>query len=78
MTTAFHRSTSVADAMLDLTRLRVLLVEDNELDARVLLRTLREAAETRFDVRHERNMRDAIGALQQQGFDCILVPHCFT
>lgn len=73
MTTALPRSTSVADAMLDLTRLRVLLVEDNELDARVLLRTLREAAETRFDVRHERNMRDAIGALEQQGFDCILV-----
>ena len=70
--TATGRS-SVADEMLDLTRLRVLLVEDNELDARVMLRTLREAAETRFDVRHERSMRDAVIALQEQGFDCILI-----
>ena len=44
MTAMAPHGTSVAGAMLDLTRLRVLLVEDNEIDARVMLRTLREAA----------------------------------
>jgi signal transduction histidine kinase len=59
--------------MLDLTHLRVLLIEANELDARVMLRAFREAAETRFDVERKVSLDDAIDALKGASYDCILV-----
>jgi signal transduction histidine kinase len=59
--------------MLDLTRLRVLLVEDNAIDARIMIRALREAAETRFEIDHVEDLHGALTKLETEPYDCILL-----
>ena len=59
--------------MLDLTRLRVLLVEDNALDARAMQRLLRNDAETSFEVLHVENLKDALEVLENDSVDCVLL-----
>lgn len=65
--------TSVMALAMDLQNLRVLLVEDNELDARMMLRALRESAETRFELVRAETCAAAVDALGAEAFDCILL-----
>lgn len=58
---------------MDLKTLRVLLVEDNELDARTMLKALREAAETTFELERATTCADALALLENAAFDCILL-----
>lgn len=60
--------------MIEPLRLRVLLVEDNELDARTLQRALqRNEGPTEFEVDHVSDLKSAIGALDTVGYDCVLL-----
>lgn len=59
--------------MLDLARLRVLLVEDNAIDARIMIRALREAAETRFEIDHAEDLQTALEKIEQEAYDCVLL-----
>lgn len=66
-------TSNVPGTMLDLTRLRVLLVEDNAIDARILIRALREAAETRFEIDHAETLGSALAQVRSEAYDCILL-----
>ena len=59
--------------MRDLTRLRVLLVEDNALDARAMLRALAMITETMFEVKHVEDLASALQLLDNEPFDCVLL-----
>ncbi|WP_375770417.1 ATP-binding protein [Archangium gephyra] len=53
--------------------LRLLLVEDNPGDARLLQEELKEVASARFDVRHVTRMADALTAVGEPGLDVVLL-----
>lgn len=59
--------------MKNLSRLRVLLVEDNALDAKAMRRTLQVSKETSFSVEHVRDLASAIEILDVDVFDCVLL-----
>ncbi len=59
--------------MIELGEFRVLLVEDNELDRRVMLRNLAGYPDSRFDVAAVGTLADALQAVDGGGFDCILL-----
>lgn len=59
--------------MKDLSRLRILLVEDNALDARAMKRLLRHDAETTFFVEHVESLAAALTSLEAESFDCVLL-----
>lgn len=59
--------------MRDLSRLRVLLVEDNTLDARTMERLLASNPETNFETRHVEDLASAIELLSKEPFDCVLL-----
>jgi phosphoserine phosphatase RsbU/P len=53
--------------------LRLLLVEDNPGDARLLREELKDVARVRFDVRHVTRMADAVVAVAEPGLDVVLL-----
>ncbi|MFP2960687.1 ATP-binding protein [Myxococcus sp. 1LA] len=53
--------------------LRLLLVEDNPGDARLLQEELKETATTRFDVLHVERLADAVRVLSGAGVDAVLL-----
>jgi len=57
----------------DLAHLRVLLVEDNQLDARTMQRLLSADGDTRFDVQHVEDLKSALEALAVDSIDCVLL-----
>lgn len=57
----------------DLTSLRVLLVEDNALDAKLMLRTLQTSRDTNFQVDHVTDLATAVRELEETPFDCVLL-----
>lgn len=59
--------------MPDLARLRVLLVEDNALDALMIERSLAKNPETRFEVNRVGDLRSALDLLDSEAFDCVLL-----
>ena len=59
--------------MRDLARLRVLLVEDNTLDARTMERLLASNPDTTFETRHVQDLATAIELLDKEPFDCVLL-----
>ncbi len=59
--------------MPNLTPLRVLLVEDNALDARAILRALAMITDTLFDVHHVEDLASALQILDDEPFDCVLL-----
>lgn len=58
---------------MNLARLRVLLVEDNVLDAKSMQRTLRLSKDTVFDIEHVTDLAAAVDQLEQNAFDCVLL-----
>lgn len=54
-------------------KLRVLLVEDNELDARTMMKHLRTHPEIGFEVDRVSDLASAIEAVGEHEFDCILL-----
>jgi signal transduction histidine kinase len=59
--------------MRDIARLRVLLVEDNPLDARAMKRILAMNTETDFVLSHAEDLSNALQLLENEAFDCILL-----
>lgn len=59
--------------MEELERLRVLLVEDNALDARAWQRMLAQTPDTRFEVRLATDLATALQLLADEAFDCVLL-----
>lgn len=59
--------------MHDLTQLRVLLVEDNALDARAMLRALGMITDTVFEITHVEDLASALERLGNEPFDCVLL-----
>lgn len=60
--------------MIEPSRLRILLVEDNELDARTMRRALeRDEGPTTFEVDHVGDLKSAIDELDTVGYDCVLL-----
>ncbi len=59
--------------MKDLTRLRVLLVEDNALDARAMQRALGMITETVFELTHVEDLASALRLLDDDPVDCVLL-----
>jgi len=57
----------------DLAGLRVLLVEDNALDARAMMRALGMITVTLFDVKRTDNLASALQLLDEEPFDCVLL-----
>ena len=53
--------------------LRLLLVEDNPGDARLLQEELKEVASARFEVRHVTRMAEALAAVGEPGLDVVLL-----
>ncbi len=53
--------------------LRILLVEDNELDARVMIKSLGANAETAFQVERVGDLAAAVELLEDREFDCLLL-----
>jgi signal transduction histidine kinase len=53
--------------------LRLLLVEDNPGDARLLQEELKEVASARFEVRHVTRMAEALAAVSEPGLDVVLL-----
>ncbi|AKJ00126.1 signal transduction histidine kinase [Archangium gephyra] len=53
--------------------LRLLLVEDNPGDARLLQEELKEVATTRFEVRHVTRMAEALAVVSEPGLDVVLL-----
>jgi signal transduction histidine kinase len=53
--------------------LRLLLVEDNPGDARLLQEELKEVASTRFEVRHVTRMAEALAVVGEPGLDVVLL-----
>jgi len=53
--------------------LRLLLVEDNPGDARLLREELRDVARSRFDVLHVTHMAEAVEAAREPGLDVVLL-----
>lgn len=53
--------------------LRVLIVEDNELDRRAMVRALSSVAETTFEVDVSTDLATAVAAVREDDFDCILL-----
>lgn len=54
-------------------KLRVLLVEDNELDARTMMKHLRAHPEIDFEVHRVSDLASAVELLEKREFDCILL-----
>ena len=52
---------------------RVLLVEDNPLDAKLVMRLLATVRSPRFQVQHAERLSDAVVLLSQHGFDVVLL-----
>lgn len=59
--------------MRELTQLRVLLVEDNALDARAIERALVKSPETDFTVERVGDLTTAVQQLDAESFDCVLL-----
>lgn len=59
--------------MLDSADVRLLLIEDNELDRRVLLRHLADFPDARFDVTTVGGLNEGLQALADGSFDCVLL-----
>ncbi|MCP3936850.1 MAG: response regulator [Actinomycetia bacterium] len=59
--------------MKGLSELRVLLVEDNEIDARSLNRILDRDTSTSFHVEHVADLAGALASLDEGAYDCILL-----
>ena len=59
--------------MIDLTHLRVLLVEDNELDARSMLTFLARSELAEFDTHRVADLGAALRIVEEDTFDCILL-----
>lgn len=59
--------------MRDLERLRVLLVEDNALDARAMQRALGMITDTMFELAHAQDLATALRLLDDEPFDCVLL-----
>ena len=57
-------------------RLRILLVEDNPGDARLVGESLREAEDFHHELHHSPNLTDAVVTLQEQPVDIILLDLC--
>jgi signal transduction histidine kinase len=55
------------------TSVRILLVEDNAGDARLIRETLREAESLRFDLTHVARLGEALEAVQAQALDVVLL-----
>ncbi len=53
--------------------LRVLLVEDNELDARAMMKSLTKSSETEFAITRANDLATATELLNDEPFDCILL-----
>jgi signal transduction histidine kinase len=53
--------------------LRLLLVEDNPGDARLLQEELREVTSARFEVRHVTRLADAVKVVEEPGLDVVLL-----
>lgn len=60
-------------AVIDSSNVRVLLVEDNPLDARSLLRDLAQAEHTTFEATHVVDLAAGLAALDDDTFDCVLL-----
>lgn len=59
--------------MIDLAELRVLLVEDNLLDQRMMHRHLADVGQAAFDVTTVDDLAGAVAALETEVFDCVLL-----
>ncbi|MDH3681026.1 MAG: response regulator [Acidimicrobiia bacterium] len=59
--------------MIDLSELRILLVEDNPLDRRMMLRHLADHDLTHFEVTAADDLNAALTALETAVFDCVLL-----
>ena len=53
--------------------LRVLLVEDNPLDARTVIRALASSTDVDYDVVHVGDLHSALDRVADEVFDCILL-----
>ncbi|HEY0095743.1 MAG TPA: response regulator, partial [Archangium sp.] len=53
--------------------LRLLLVEDNPGDARLLQEELREVTSVRFEVRHVTRLAEAVAVVGEPGLDVVLL-----
>ena len=54
-------------------RLRVLIVEDNELDARAMIKSLSSSPDIDFEIVRVSDLESAVGMLERSDFDCILL-----
>ncbi len=59
--------------MIQADQLRVLIVEDNELDKRAMVRSLNSVAETDFDIHVAESLASAVASIREHDFDCILL-----
>src|SRR5947207_2996005 len=55
------------------TKMRVLLVEDNADDADLLRRTLGEVTSTMFDLAHVERLEEALKRVREENFDAVLL-----
>lgn len=53
--------------------IRILLIEDNELDARVMTKSLTAYPETRFEITRAEDLATATRLLAERNFDCMLL-----
>lgn len=53
--------------------LRVLVVEDNELDRRAMVRVLSSVAETDFEIEISEDLATAVASVRAHDFDCVLL-----